>query len=287
MARMAWRWPGALLGAALFLLAGCGRDYELKIRLPADSQVAPQGEVFLDGVRVGKVTEVERAGGKLVASVVIEDRQLAEQKIKPGVLATARGDKGVDLDASRVDADAKSLPSGSTIEGHTKLEFLVKKYAVWQTVVAVAVGILAQVVMVWTLRSFFKLGVVVISLILSGALACLLYPFAVPAVERIYVEIEKAKETRIEREGKGATTPAPEPEDKQPVGQAPQRETAGQAPASVTAQATPAAQTIEEVVKQVPRPSPQVVAFFGSWLILFLVVQIIMGRAFRATRATK
>ena len=287
MAAAGWKWPSAALAATVLLLAGCGRDYELKIRLPADSQVATRGDVFLDGVRVGTITKVERAGENIIASIVIEDRRLAEQKIKPGVLATARKDMGIDLDTSRIDVEAQPLPSGTTIEGQTKLEFLVKKYATWQTVVSTAVAVLAQVVMVWTLRSFFKLGFVVISLIISAFLASLVYPLAVPAVERVYAETDKAKETRTDEQGHTRIMPLSKPTSKRVVHGATRPGATGRARAGVAMQPGPSAQQVVEVVKHIPRPDPRVVAFLGSWLILFVVVQFIMGWALRGTATGK
>lgn len=278
MSRTAAGLAGALVAAGALLLAGCGgRDYELNVRLPSDSGVAPNGDVYLDGVRVGKVAEVKSSDGKLAARVVIEDRALAAQKIKPGILAAARKDKGIDLDASRVEADAPPLPRGSTIEGHTRLEFLVRKYAVWQNIIAVAIAIIAQVVMVWTLRCFFKGGVLVVSLIFAAVLAVILHPFAVPAVEWLYTEVDKATEARP------AAEPAVGPASERPEGKAP----GDPALAADLAQAKTAAQAVEEMVKNIPRPSPRIVAFLGSWLILFLAVQLIMGWAFRATRKGK
>jgi hypothetical protein len=230
------------------LFTGCGsKEYELHVRLPAGTVVRRDAKVFLDSIEAGKITGVGRAEGAIVATVVIGDRSLASARIRPGIVATVRRDRGIDLDSREIDRRAAPLPSGTTIEGTTKFDLLVRRYARWQTVAVFGVGVLGLLVVFWVFRAFFKIGWVVIALGLAAGAASLLYRPLTPLVERAYGSAEED------------TTPSPE----------------SGAPAP-PATGTPSL--------DIPRPSPRAVAFFAAWLASFVVLQCLVGAALRATR---
>jgi len=230
---------GGLLAAAMLLAAGCGsRDYELHVRLPAGTVVRAEAKVFLDGAEVGKVARVAQHEGCVVATVVLPDRKLAESRIKPGLIATVRSDRGIDLDASEINRAASALPSGSTVEGTTKFDLLIRRYARWQTVGVVAVGVLGLLLVFWVFKLFCRVGWVVVALLLAAGVASALQRPATALVEQVYSGDE------------GQTTSAPDGKS----------------------------------ILDVPKPSPRAVAFVGTWLVSFVLLQMTVGAALRATR---
>lgn len=236
----------ALLAAALLLASGCGsRDYELNVRLPAGTVVHRDAKVFLDGVEAGKVARVGRTDGKVLATLVLTERKLTEGRIKPGLVATVRGDRGIDLDTSEIDRRARPLPSGSTIEGTTKFALLIRRYTRWQTAVVFFLGALGLLIVFWVFRAFFKIGWVVVALALSAGAASVVHRPATALVEQVYTGDE------------GHDAPAAE---------------------------TPGDGNGGESILDIPRPSPRAVAFFAAWLAAFVVFQVLVGAALRATR---
>ena len=246
--------PARLLlpGLLLLVAAGCGsRPYELSVRLPAGTVVHPRAKVFLDGVEVGTVTRVGRDGSKVLATVAFADRAVAVRSVRPGLIATVRKDRGIDLDTSEVLRSSDPLPSGSTIEGTTRFALLVRRYTRWQTVVVFFMGALGLLFVFWVGRAFFKLGWVLVALLLAGGAAMVAQEPMTRIVETVY---------------------SGEQED----------DAAAAAPDS----ATPATKGEGgESILQIPKPSPGAVAFFVTWLAAFVAIQMLVGAALRATRS--
>jgi hypothetical protein len=233
----------AVLAPALLLLAGCGSpEYKLNVRLPAGTVVHRDAKVLLDGVVVGRVADVGREDGKVLATLVITEEDAARGKLRPGLIATVNRDRGIDLDSEEIDRSARQLPSGSTIEGTTKFDLLVRRYARWQTVVVFFMGALGLLMVFWVFRLFFKMSWVILALALAAGAAALLHQPVTRVVETVYTGDE----------GDAVATPD---------------EDGGRS------------------FLDIPKPSPEAVAFFATWLGAFVLIQIGVGAALRATRA--
>ena len=206
-------------------------------------------------------------------------RGYAEQRIKLGITAVPRKDGGLDLDASRVAADAQPLPSGTTLEAKTKLQVTVQKYKSTHTLVAIGAGIVGLLILFWILKMLSRLGVVVISLALSCGVAVIGYPLVVPWVERAYAYIDERQGDQGDK-----MTPA---EVKETLKDAAKTATGGAESGTPMERAKATGQKVEQVVRNIPRPSPPVVAFFGTWLTGFVVIQLILSQVLRPRKAAE
>ena len=90
----------------------------------------------------------------------------------------------------------------------------------------------------WVFKLFFRVGWVVVALLLAAGVASALQRPATALVEQVYSGDE------------GQTTSAPDGKS----------------------------------ILDVPKPSPRAVAFVGTWLVSFVLLQMTVGAALRATR---
>jgi hypothetical protein len=234
----------SLLALAALCLAGCGSpEYKLNVRLPAGTVVHRDAKVLLDGVVVGRVADVGREDGKVLATLLITEEDAARGKLRPGLIATVNRDRGIDLDSGEIDGTARPLPSGSTIEGTTKFDLLVRRYARWQTVVVFFMGALGLFIVFWVFRLFFKMSWVFLALALAAGAAALLHQPVTHVVETVYTGDEGDAVATPDSDGGGRS------------------------------------------FLDIPKPSPEAVAFFATWLGAFVLIQVGVGAALRATRA--
>ena len=243
---------GALVLAAM-VLAGCGAsDYKLDVRFPADTALKAGATVYLDGAKVGTIRELHATEGReVVATVVVKDVARAGAEIRSGIQAVARRDGGIDLDTSEIEPNAAPLRSGSTIKGRSRPSSLVTSSPVTLIVI---VGGVALVLLVVFARIFFKLSVALALLALSAAAATVVHPLVVPWVESAYAAVDSAAPADGEaQENAEATDQDPE----------------------------------ETTVEHVSRPSPKLMAFLSTTLVTFVVIQLLVGLAFRVVARKK
>lgn len=263
---------GIVFYALLFLLAaslsGCGNDYELRVRLEESSEVAKHSAMYFEGMEIGKVQSMEIQDGRRTAVAVIRDLRLARAAIRYGVRIIERPDGSLEVDASAVVRGSAPLPSGSILEAKRQslLERYLRKYATWQTIAVVGVGTAALFVALIAFKLFFKVGVIAISLLLSGGFAWTASPYLTGPVERfLYLKTQASQ--------------APEAAAPDAVGTWEKVESDEAAP-----QSTAPIVHSPSRVGLIALPDPKWLTFFLCWLAGFVVIQLLVGMAFRATR---
>jgi hypothetical protein len=241
------RLAGLPLGL-LLLSSGCERSHPLQVVI--EGQEAVGQPVFVDELPAGSVVEVTTEGGSRVANLRIEDAT-ARERLRVGALRVPAEGR-VLIRTEAVAEGAALLPRGARVPTTSAAGYWVRKYSGEKTVLTAGVAVAGLVVLWLVFRSL--LGTV--GLILSGALAAV---FTQAVHGRLVPTIASLLQSG---ESTAPTTAAPT------------------APASGGLGA--AEGMIQEWVSS--RPSPEVVTWCAVFLVAFLAVNLLLGKATRAWR---
>jgi len=260
------RWTAGLLaGLAALVFASCDRPLKLQVVLDKDEVVQKGTPVYVDAVQAGKITNVGEEGGERVAEFSIRDKEVRSRMCVGAVRVKETG--RVQIKTDTVKTGAKPLPHGARVPTASKIEYLVTKYSSKSTLVAVVIGIVALVILWLVFRSLVGTVGMILCVVLASILTQFALPYAVPWVERGLARLGPPPVVEPVQTGKGLEPPAPSATNTAP---------------STAAVVKKAENTIIEVINA--RPSPVVVTWCGVFLMLFIALNLILGRVSRVWR---
>lgn len=251
-------------------VCGCAKQ-ELNVEFDGQKAIRKNATVRVDGNPAGFVKSVQQSGNRTIALIVIKKRQIAETKLRQGIVACAASDGGIELDSSNVRLTAPRLLTGAWIKSRcpeTPLLAPIIKYANKYTLIAAGVGLVLLLVGYLFCRLFFKMAFIVICLLLSLGAALVLFPILQPWVETLY-EMYPPQQLLTKRHGPVVTG------DKSPSPSKISHKT------SAGKQLEKIQDKISAAIQTMPRPHPAVVAFVTSWFVAFVVISIILSALFR------
>ncbi len=173
------------------VLVGCGRT-SVEVALPADASAVMQGEVVSGGMIVGRVVGLDETSAGRVATVEFNERDLAEMLLRPGVAVWIEsGDGGDLLEFDVTDAGEGEIPSGTVLVAKRRdpidrAEAYAQRWARNGTLVAVGVGAIIALILVFVLRSLLGsiggLIMIVFSMMVASGLAYLVNGLAASTI---------------------------------------------------------------------------------------------------------
>jgi len=247
-----------LLFLALIMLNGCQQEAEYFVELrdtergsqhDGESILKSGDPVFIDEVVAGRIKRIESNSLGQVALIRIK-KKYAEQAMRTGIVRDPTAGR-IELTTAGITNAAPLLSEGSMIPATNELEFAVLKYSNRQTFLAVGIAMLGILTFAWLFKMFFSAVLIAISLGLSGGVAWLSHPLAVPFVESAYTMLS---------EQQAQSSPIEPP----------------------TAVIDGVAARGVEILSS--RPDPKYVAFASIFLLAFVIVSIIMGYALKTVK---
>jgi hypothetical protein len=257
------------------------------------------------------VTSVQD-GSQRVATVTLDSTHLADVLMREGVKAWVLDSGGIEFDVSGVAEGAKALPSGSRIvaERRNAVETAVQRWATGGNIVVIGVGLLARLVVLSIAKALLRGAAVIARLVvacgLAAGVAYLAAPPLAPFIEReLYPLLESARTDASSSAGASADGAAAP----QTSGEA-QPEAGATGSAVGIAQTSPPASTpnvgldakrarldelanaakqrlgewgrqTTEALRNRPLPNPIYPAFFGAWLVSFVVLAGLLRKVMR------
>ena len=260
-------WGGrvAAVTGALLLLASCDKPLRLQVVLENNEQVSKGTVVYVDNDKAGEVQTVEQEGGERVANLLISSKE-AREKMRIGALRIPAEGR-ILIKTDTVKEGAKQLPRGARVPTASKIEYLVTKYSSKSTMVAVLIGIAALVVLWLVFRSLVGTVGMILCVVLASTLTQVVHPYVVPWVERAMAQMGPPPVAAPAQAGQVAKPPSAS------------EATTSSSTATVVKKAE---NTITEVMNA--RPSPLVVTWSVVFLVLFITLNMILGRACRSWR---
>lgn len=249
----------------LLLLVGCGQPLPLQVRLSDNATLEKGQPVYVGDIEAGEVLNITEEGGDRVANLIIKDSE-AKLLLKVGSYHIP-SNGAVHIKTDLVASGAEKLPHGSRIPASSSLSVLVQKYSQTSTLLVVG-GALAAIVILWLI---FKSLVHTVGMILCGILSTILTQrisiYAVPYVEKMLSLLPK--------------TAAAAPFPSVPPSSAPELALTETIGLDVTNQVISKVEgSIEEIANTTP--SPTVISWCLVFIILFIVLNVILGKAANA-----
>lgn len=285
MNRLTWARMLALVVLAL-LLAGCGHKQELRIQLPEGTQVLEGGDVFVDNQKVGYVQKIDSKEKARVATVAFK-KPVPPEKLRDGLRAIETKGGVLQLDSSKIGEDAKPLASDTVLVAEKPhwltgvLADVLPRYLPWMNVAVVGLGLVVLLVLFLIFRALLRLGVVLVSLTLAVFSSVLVYAAVTPVVrDHVYPTLERYRNA----ESRPVVSPAPT------TGVAGSAQTSPKGPQTgVKAPVAPTSTGVQgggldQVIRDIPLPSPSVVSFVACTLILFVFYQLLIHVALRRAK---
>ena len=257
--------PLLVAGFVALMLVSCDRPLKLQVVLDRDEVVQKGTPVYVDAVQAGKVTDVGVEGGERVAELAISDKEV-RKNLCVGALRVKETGR-IQIKTDTVKEGAKPLPRGARVPTASKIEYLVTKYNSKSTMVAVLIGIAALVILWLVFRTLVGTVGMILCVVLASIMTQVLHPYAVPWVERAMAQIGPPPEAKPAQAGQETKPPST---------------TEGAAPSTTATVVKKAENTITEVINA--RPSPLVVTWSAVFLVLFIGLNLILGRACRIWR---
>ena len=272
-----FRWGFAL---ALLALVGCG-SATVDVVLPTDATTHQDSKATCRNVIAGTVTSVT-ATQPVTATVRLDSSDISEIVLREGVQAYVLDSGDIEFDVKAVSEGAKPLPSGSKLVATRRnaVQAAIDRWATGWNIAVVVVGLITMLVVFVIARAVASMARIVVALLLAGAIAYLAAPPLAPMVEQYaYPLLESAR-------GKAAQAPAgSSPTPQQSAGDPAVEKARG----DLDRLAESASETLGSWGRQVtdtlrnrPLPNPVYPAFFGVWLVGFLLLASFMRRATRA-----
>lgn len=183
-------WFLLVAGSAL-LHSGCGKQsLELTTLVSEKEGVEAGTVVYLDGQKVGQVTEIEELGSgeALKAHLSVELSDLTRERLMVGLTAEKLPD-GIQLNSSAIEEGASALRDGDRVPFKSKVEKLVDQISSGKTITVILLGTVVIVVLVFLVKSLFRGVVLILALVLAGGTTVLAHPYAAPFVEDFYEHV--------------------------------------------------------------------------------------------------
>jgi len=260
-----WFWKGALLGLVVLLATSCERPLKLQVVLDRDEAVQEGATVYVDAVDAGEVTDVGEEGGERVAELTIRDKE-ARARLCVGAVRVKEPGK-IQIKTDTVEEGARPLPHGARVPTTSKIEYLITKYSAKSTLVAVLIAVAVVVVLWLVFRSLVGTVGMILCVVLASILTHAVNPYLTPMVEHAMESLGPPPQVE--------SSPSPsEPESTPPPD-------SGSTP-STSSIVKKFEHTVIEVINE--RPSPVVVSWCAVFLVLFIVLNLVLGKVSRVWR---
>jgi hypothetical protein len=257
--RRSYSSASVLFICVVLLLSGCSKPLNLQIVLEDDTNVTAGMPVYVDTLPAGKVVSVGEEGGEQVANLSIRAAP-AKERLREGAIYIPDAER-VRISTRKVEPGAPPLVNGARIPTKSGVIDFVMKYSKGSTLAAI--GVTAAILL--GLFLFFRSLVGAIGLIISVAVAGIVthavYSYAVPWVTQLYARLP---DPSIAQAAAGPT-PSPIPSGSD---------------STASKFVNRATKTIEEIM--VMRPDPKVLTWCLVFVGLFIIVNLVLGRAGRA-----
>jgi len=270
---LSFRWVVLLaLMAPMMLLTSCNKPLRLQVVLGPQESIEKGTPVFVDDMKAGSVVSVGTEAGDRVANIEI-DEDSARERLRVGAVRLKENGL-IRIRTDAVEADAPLLPHGARVPTSSKLGYLVTKYSGKSTIVVILIGLAAVVVLWLVFRSLVGTVGLILCVALAGVITQVSTPYVAPWVEMAMEKLGPPAPTSTGTQSPEGGTRAPGGSDKVRVG-------GGNLPTSGEVAAR-AEDGLIEVVNM--RPSPLVVTWCAVFIVLFIALNIILGRAARVWR---
>ena len=240
---------------SVVLVCGCGKsDYRLMFKVE-NGAFEKGAEVRVDGKPAGTITDVRRQGATSVATVSLDRSLLPDGTLRAGTDARLATGGGIEIDTSEATANAPAVKNGTTVLVDTdhsgrSVVPLLAQYSVPLTMVAIAGVVIILYLLYRLFKAFFHLIAIIICLALAGVLSLLVQPWTVPIAKGMYEDLDAYQEETYAGESSS--------------------EESGSDTLTVLAENL---------------PDPRYVAVGVSWIVLFAVMQTLVGTAMRRSKA--
>lgn len=259
------RFVAALLVAGA--LCSCSKPHPLQIVVPGDTKVEKGQPVFVDAIKAGEVLNVTTEAGRPVANLSITEKP-AKERLKQGIVWTAK-DGEILINTGNVLEGAHDFPRGGVVPMASALDNLIMTQGanITKTAVVVVGGLILTVVLWLVFRSVVGTIGIVLSAALAGILTQVFFLHAVPIVKQGLARLGDPPAM----EQPAATTPAKETE-------------------SVQNNLVPSPDEVirkgEEKIREIAshRPSPEVLTWCLMFILTFVLLNIVLGKATRTWR---
>ncbi len=172
------------------LLTGCDRASVLKTPLESDEKISMGDIVLVDGASAGAVTRVATASGQRTAELAITDEGM-KSKLRVGIVRL-REDGRISLRTDAVDAQSPPLATGAVIPLVSKPALAIRQFRTGRMLPGVLVGLAIVLVALLLFRRLARGWMLLLTLLLSGAVAWVALPWTTGAVAKVYSLIPSA-----------------------------------------------------------------------------------------------
>lgn len=170
--------------ASAILFTGCNRAVVLKTHLESEEKLSKGDTVLVDGAVAGTVKKVAFDGDRRIAEFAITD-EAVKSKLRVG-LVRLREDGRVSLRTDTVDDQAPLLVNGGVVPLVSKTGFAIRRFTSPRVVPGLLVGLAVVLVALLLFRRFTRGWIVLLTLLLSGAVAWAALPWMTGAVMEVY-----------------------------------------------------------------------------------------------------
>jgi hypothetical protein len=272
------------IAVVMAVLAGCGAP-TVDVVLPEQSKTTTASSATCRGVVAGKVTTVSAAAPS-VATVELDSSDIAKIVLRDGVQAFVLDSGDVEFDVSGVQEGAKALPSGSKIVATRRnaVEAAISRWATGWNITVVIVGLVTMLLLVALARTLVRgvagMARIALALAVSGAIAYFVAPPLAPQIERhVYPRLEAAR-GKADPAATSTQTPAQPSDSSGPEDKA--RSDLRELASAASDKLGEWGQKTAEILKSRPLPNPVYPAFFGVWLVGFLIAASLLRGSTRS-----
>jgi len=254
--------PAATL-LALAALAGCAKRQDYQVVLGERESIEAGAPVHVDDIRAGRVTSVGEEGGERIANFDVE-KATAGDKMREGIFRVPSEGR-IDLISREVERGARPLPKGARIPTRSQFSEIVTRFANSSTYIACGVALAAFALLFVIFKSLVtSVGLIICSAI-SGMVTHAVYLYVVPLIAWLYDRF-----------------PPPGAGGEEEAAASPQAADVVRTPEGGADVIGNAVGTITELL--VNRPDPKVLAWCVTFVVMFVVLNLVLGKAARIWR---
>ena len=262
----------------VLVLAGCGSS-TVDVVLPSDAKTHPDSKSTCRNVIAGSVTSVT-ATQPVTATVRLDSSDISEIVLREGVQAYVLDSGDIEFDVKAVSEGAKPLPSGSKLVATRRnaVQAAIDRWATGWNIAVVIVGLIAMLVVFVIGRAVAGMARIVVALLLAGAIAYLAAPPLAPMVEQYaYPLLESARGKPVQAPAGSSQTPPQQPTAAPAVEKA--RGDLDRLAESASETLGSCGRQVTDTLRNRPLPNPVYPAFFGVWLVGFVLFASTLRRA--------